>query len=145
MIRLVFTLKNIEYIQLISDAMRAAGMPDGQYDLGGLNVNVANGAARLDNGALAGSTLLICDALKNVFEITEFELKELVKTTSYIFYSQLVTKISMSSKIRIIPPKRPALSAICAPAFLPTAMPAKQITKVTAAMIPAAASAMIQE
>ncbi len=83
MIKLVFTLKNIEYIQLISDAMRAAGMPDGQYDLGGLNVNVANGAARLDNGALAGSTLLICDALKNVFEITEFELKELVKTTSY--------------------------------------------------------------
>lgn len=83
MIQLIFTLKNIEYIQLISDAMRAAGMPDGKYDLGGLNVNVADGAARLDNGALAGSTLLICDALRNVLDITGFELKELVKTTSY--------------------------------------------------------------
>jgi N-acetylglucosamine-6-phosphate deacetylase len=62
--------------------MRASGMPDGEYDLGGMQTFVKEGAARLANGALAGSTLQICDALKNVFEITGFALSELVRTTS---------------------------------------------------------------
>lgn len=82
MISLVFALKDIRHIQLISDAMRASGMPDGEYDLGGMQTFVKDGAARLANGALAGSTLQICDALKNVFEITGFDLCELVRTTS---------------------------------------------------------------
>jgi len=84
MINFIFSFKNIERIQLISDAMRAAGMPNGEYDLGGLDVVVADGAARLkSNGALAGSTLQICTALKNVYEVTGIELTELVKCTSY--------------------------------------------------------------
>ena len=84
MINLVFSFKNIERIQLITDAMRAAGMPNGEYDLGGLEVIVADGAARLkSNGALAGSTLQLCDALRNVWEVTGMELTDLVKTTSY--------------------------------------------------------------
>ena len=83
MINFVFTFKDTGHIQLITDAMRAAGMPNGEYTLGGLPVVVADGAARLkSNGALAGSTLQICDALRNVYEVTGFELKELVKTTS---------------------------------------------------------------
>lgn len=84
MIALIFSLKNLEKIQLVSDAMRAAGMPDGEYTLGGLPVIVKEGAARLaSDGALAGSTLQICDALKNVYEITDMDLCELVKTTSW--------------------------------------------------------------
>jgi N-acetylglucosamine-6-phosphate deacetylase len=84
MINLIFKLKRTDRIQLITDAMRAAGMPDGEYDLGGLPVIVKDGAARLkSNGALAGSTLLLSDALKNVFEITGMPLKELIKTTSW--------------------------------------------------------------
>ncbi|MEA4863663.1 MAG: N-acetylglucosamine-6-phosphate deacetylase [Victivallaceae bacterium] len=84
MMNFTFSFKNVERIQLISDAMRAAGMPNGEYDLGGLDVVVADGAARLkSNGALAGSTLQICDALKNVYEVTGMELTELIKCTSY--------------------------------------------------------------
>lgn len=84
MIQLVFGLKDVEKIQLITDAMRAAGMPDGESSLGGLPVIVKDGAARLaSNGALAGSTLQICDALRNVHEITGLPLKELIKTTSW--------------------------------------------------------------
>lgn len=84
MISLVFSLKNVEKIQLITDAMRAAGMPDGESSLGGLAVIVKDGAARLaSNGALAGSTLQICDALRNVYEITGLPLKDLIKTTSW--------------------------------------------------------------
>lgn len=84
MIDLIFNLKDIERIQLITDAMRAAGMPDGDYEIGGLPVIVKDGAARLtSNGALAGSTLQLCDALKNVYDITGLPLAELIKTTSF--------------------------------------------------------------
>jgi N-acetylglucosamine-6-phosphate deacetylase len=84
MISLIFTLKDIEHIQLITDAMRAAGMSDGDYEIGGLPVVVKDGAARLaSNGALAGSTLQLNDALKNVYDITALPLSELIKTTSW--------------------------------------------------------------
>ena len=83
MIRLVFSKKDLNHILLITDAMRAAGMPDGESSLGGLAVIVKDGAARLaSNGALAGSTLQICDALRNVYEITGLPLEQLVRTTS---------------------------------------------------------------
>ena len=83
MIQLVFSQKDINHILLITDAMRAAGMPDGESSLGGLPVIVKDGAARLaSNGALAGSTLQVCDALRNVYEITGLPLEQLVRTTS---------------------------------------------------------------
>ena len=84
MIKLVFSSRSCDQLMLISDAMRAAGMPDGSYTLGGLPVTVKDGAARLtDSGALAGSTLTINNALKNVAKTTGLPLKELVKTTSF--------------------------------------------------------------
>ena len=84
MIKLIFQLKGAEHIQLISDAMRASGLPDGPSDLGGLAVIVKDGAARLaSNGALAGSTLQLADALRNVAEVTGLPLRELVKSTSW--------------------------------------------------------------
>ncbi len=83
MIKLVFSNKDLNHILLITDAMRAAGMPDGESSLGGLPVIVKDGAARLaSNGALAGSTLQICNALRNVYEITGLPLEQLVRTTS---------------------------------------------------------------
>ena len=83
MIKLVFSQKDLGHILLITDAMRAAGMPDGESSLGGLPVIVKDGAARLvSNGALAGSTLQICRALRNVYEITGLPLEQLVRTTS---------------------------------------------------------------
>ena len=84
MIALVFKIKGPDRIQLISDAMRASGMPDGEYTLGGLPVIAKDGAARLkEGGALAGSVLQLNVALKNVAEITKLPLAELVKSTSY--------------------------------------------------------------
>jgi N-acetylglucosamine-6-phosphate deacetylase len=50
---------------LITDAMAAAGMPDGDYDLGGQSVTVAAGVARLArNGSIAGSTLTMDRAVR---------------------------------------------------------------------------------
>lgn len=54
---------------LITDAMSAAGMPDGQYTLGGFAVQVANGKA-MANGVLAGSVLTLDRALSNFVAFT---------------------------------------------------------------------------
>mgnify|MGYP002520893066 FL=1 len=84
MIELTFQTKDIESILLITDSMRASHMPDGPSSLGGLDVIVKDGAARLaSNGALAGSILRMNVALKNVWEITGMPLSVLIKTTSY--------------------------------------------------------------
>jgi N-acetylglucosamine-6-phosphate deacetylase len=83
MIQLLFKVKGCDKIMLITDAMRAAGMPDGKYDLGGMTATVKDGCARLASGAVAGSTLLYFQGLRNVYEITGLPLKELIKTTSW--------------------------------------------------------------
>jgi N-acetylglucosamine-6-phosphate deacetylase len=50
---------------LITDAMAAAGMPDGEYDLGGQAVTVSGGVARLaEGGSIAGSTLTMDSAFR---------------------------------------------------------------------------------
>ncbi|MFI7603720.1 N-acetylglucosamine-6-phosphate deacetylase [Micromonospora sp. NPDC049366] len=55
-----------ERTAVITDAMAAAGMPDGEYELGGQGVTVADGVARLTrDGAIAGSTLTMDAALRH--------------------------------------------------------------------------------
>ena len=51
-------------MSVITDAMSAAGCPDGPYKLGELNVNVVDGIARLESGTIAGSTLTMDAALR---------------------------------------------------------------------------------
>lgn len=51
---------------LVSDAMRAAGMPDGEYKLGELDVSMKDGVVRTEAGGLAGSTLRLNCAVENV-------------------------------------------------------------------------------
>lgn len=58
--------KGKDKLVLVSDAMEAAGMPDGTYQLGGQQVFVKDGAARLQSGVLAGSTLLMHRAVSNM-------------------------------------------------------------------------------
>ena len=56
-------------IVLISDAMSAAGKPDGDYKIGALDVEVRESIARLkSNGALAGSTLTLARAAENAIK-----------------------------------------------------------------------------
>ena len=54
-VRAVFRMFGAERVILISDSMRAAGMPDGQYTLGGQDVTVRGRHATLADGTLAGS------------------------------------------------------------------------------------------
>lgn len=64
-IRLLAMVKQPHGLLLITDAMSAAGLGDGQYELGGQAVTVQSGVARLtEGGALAGSTLTMIEALR---------------------------------------------------------------------------------
>lgn len=51
---------------IVSDSMRAAGLPDGEYELGGQPVFVKNGQARLADGTIAGSTTDMLQEVKNL-------------------------------------------------------------------------------
>src|SRR5258705_57321 len=56
-------------IALVTDAMRACGLADGTYSLYDYEVTVADGAARLADGTLAGSVLTMDAAVKNMIEL----------------------------------------------------------------------------
>lgn len=56
-------------IVLVTDAMRACGLPEGTYKLYEHDVIVAGGAARLADGTLAGSVLTMDDAVRNMVEL----------------------------------------------------------------------------
>ncbi|MBO4304008.1 MAG: N-acetylglucosamine-6-phosphate deacetylase [Lentisphaeria bacterium] len=81
MIRLVAKVKGPEKIMLITDSMRAAGMPDGNYSLGGLPVVVKNGRATIPSGKVAGSTLRYYNGLKKLVRVTEWPLCEAIRCT----------------------------------------------------------------
>ena len=64
-VRATFRMMGPERMILISDSMRATGMPDGRYTLGGLEVDVVgNRATLVSDGALAGSATNLMDCMK---------------------------------------------------------------------------------
>lgn len=64
-VRATFRMLGGERMILISDSMRATGMPDGRYTLGGLDVDVVgNHATLVSNGALAGSATNLMDCMR---------------------------------------------------------------------------------
>ena len=73
-----------ERIVLVTDAIRAAGMPEGRYKLYGYEVEVVDGAARLPSGALAGSTLTMLGALQNMVELAGLKLEQVVPAATEI-------------------------------------------------------------
>jgi len=54
---------------LITDAIAAAGRPDGEYVLGDRTVILKDGACRLENGTLAGSSLTMDQAVRNMMNL----------------------------------------------------------------------------
>lgn len=66
---------------LITDANAAAGMPDGEYMLGPLKVEVKGGKC-LSEGKLAGSVLTLDRAVRNVMEFGQWNLRQAVRAAS---------------------------------------------------------------
>ncbi len=63
-IRAAFAMFGRERVVLISDSMRATGLSDGNYTLGGLNVQVNGALATLEDGTLAGSVTNLIECMR---------------------------------------------------------------------------------
>ena len=84
MVRLLIRAKGAEHVMLITDAIQAAGLSDGEYGLGGQVVTVKEGIARIANGALAGSTLTMDKAIRNMVAFTDVPLQKIIGMASAV-------------------------------------------------------------
>lgn len=78
-VELLLKVKGLDKVILITDSMMAAGMPDGEYRLGSLDIIVVDGDARTKGeDSRAGSTLLAWDGVKNFAKFTGLPLEQAV-------------------------------------------------------------------
>lgn len=78
-VRATFQMMGADRMILISDGMRATGMPDGQYTLGGLDVKVVGRLATLvSDGAIAGSATNLMDCMRTVVKKMDLPLETAV-------------------------------------------------------------------
>lgn len=82
MIKLAYEQKGPHRIELVTDSMRAKGMPEGVSELGGQKVIVKDKQARLESGNLAGSVLRFDDAFRNIIAFTGCSIEEAVWMSS---------------------------------------------------------------
>lgn len=78
-IKMVYKIKGADKILLVTDAMHATGLGDGDYLFGGLKIKVTGGIARTEDGALAGSTLILWNAVKNMMKFAGVSFEEAVR------------------------------------------------------------------
>ena len=84
---------------LITDAMEAADMPEGEYDLGGQKVFVRQGAARLAKGNLAGSTLTLERGVQNAMRFAGLSREAAVRLAT----ENVADALRLSDRGRIRP------------------------------------------
>ncbi len=104
-VRALVNAKGPEHIALITDCMEAGMMPDGDYMLGELPVYVKDGMARLkETNNLAGSILLLKDAVKNVVDWNVATPEDAVMMASYV----PANSVRMTDKCGVIKPDHAA-------------------------------------
>lgn len=82
-VKIAVELKGKNRIILISDAMMAAGLKEGVYQFGNQKVSVKNGAVKLEDGTLAGSTLTLNKAVYNMVHLYGVSLEDSVYMASF--------------------------------------------------------------
>lgn len=80
--KLLFKLVGDERLVLVTDAIPAGCMKDGNYSLGGQEIKVFDGRAQLENGSLAGSVITLNKAVINFLEATGAPLHQVIKLVS---------------------------------------------------------------
>jgi N-acetylglucosamine-6-phosphate deacetylase len=82
-IRVMLRSVGADRIVLITDAVQATGLPDGEYVLGDQRIFVQDGAARLKEGNLAGSTLTLLQAVVNMVREIGVSLPDAFRMASF--------------------------------------------------------------
>jgi len=88
MIEILVRMKGADRTMVITDSIRAGGMSDGEFSIGGLPVVVAGGCARLKTtdgsvGAVAGSTSVYYTCFQRYARVSGLPLEEAVKAAGY--------------------------------------------------------------
>jgi len=78
-LKLIVKIKGEDRCILITDALSAACLGDGIFDLGSQRVTVRDGIARTDSGSLAGSIIMLNRAVKNMVLKVGVDLKAVLK------------------------------------------------------------------
>lgn len=81
-LRMVYQIKGKDSVILITDAVRAKGLPDGNYELSGQQIIKKDNACRLPSGTLAGSVLTMDQAVRNMVKYSGCSLPEAVQMAS---------------------------------------------------------------
>jgi N-acetylglucosamine-6-phosphate deacetylase len=81
-VRIYWKSKGRDRAILITDAMGATGMPDGNYKLGDLDVRVKNGKCVVGEDTLAGSTLTLDRGVRNFAEFTGAKIEDVARLVS---------------------------------------------------------------
>jgi N-acetylglucosamine-6-phosphate deacetylase len=98
-LRVAYRQKGLEGLALVTDAMEAAGMPPGEYELSGRKVRLEDGEVRMPDGTLAGSALTMDQAVRNAVELLRIPLQEALSMAT-----QTPAEIlGMPGKGRIVP------------------------------------------
>lgn len=77
-IQILYRIKGKEKLNLVTDAIEAKHLEDGIYHLGGQSVTVRGSEARLSSGVLAGSTLHMNQAIKNIMQVLNISITDAV-------------------------------------------------------------------
>uniref|UniRef100_A0A7V5CSJ8 N-acetylglucosamine-6-phosphate deacetylase n=1 Tax=Acidobacterium capsulatum TaxID=33075 RepID=A0A7V5CSJ8_9BACT len=110
-VRIFWQMKGRERGILITDAMAAAGMPDGPYKLGELDVRVENGTALIEENTLAGSTLTLDRGVRNFSSFTGEDLARIVPLAT----SNPATMIGLGDQLGALAPGRRADITVLSP------------------------------
>jgi N-acetylglucosamine-6-phosphate deacetylase len=81
-LEIAYRQKGPDALALVTDAMEAAGMPEGEYELGERTVRLEEGAVRLPEGTLAGSALTMDAALRNATRLLNIPLHEALRMST---------------------------------------------------------------
>lgn len=74
MLKVILRSKSAERISLISDAIAAAGLGDGDYDVWGEKISVKNGRTQNSRGSIAGSVITMLDAVQLMLSLGASEI-----------------------------------------------------------------------
>ena len=77
--RIIYRTKGAAKLELITDSMRACGLPEGVSELGGQTVYVKDGEARLADGTIAGSVVTMNRAMDNFRKNTGASIPEIIR------------------------------------------------------------------
>lgn len=83
-VKVIINAKSVDKVILITDSIRGAGLPDGDYENKGQKFSVRAGIARTPEGGLSGSTLTMDAALRNAMKFTGKPLEEVLSMATSI-------------------------------------------------------------